>query len=1155
MKASPLHILTMLLLLSLCSKAQQSDSLSNIRSKIISTNNGPVLLDTNSIVPNSVVIEGVPASNYHVDYVNAWLTWKQPIIAETVRVTYRVFPFKFRLSRERFNYDSIRFNFSPEKPFVYSGIQTDQRIIDFGDINYNGSLGRGISFGNNQDAVLNSTLNLQLSGYIGDSLQLSAAISDNNLPIQPEGNTQRLNEFDKIFMQIGKGGWKANFGDIDIRQDPGYFLRFYKRLQGASFQTVNKIGKHGANSFLASGAIAKGEFVRHQITPIEGNQGPYKLHGANGELYFAVLAGTERIYINGELLQRGADRDYVIDYNTAEITFTAHRLITKDSRIQAEFEYTERSFLNSMLYASDQLSLGDKWKFSVGMYSNTDAKNSPIDQTLTDEQRQFLSTIGNNVGMALYPNAHQDTFSVDKILYNKTDTTFNGNTDTIYVYSTNKNDTLYSVSFTNVGPGNGDYIPANGNANGRVFQWVAPVNGEPQGEWAPVVLLITPKKHQVFSSLIQHKFGESTLLKGELALSNYDVNTFSEMGNNENRGIATKFDLEHEQKIFKKNPQNFKLNAVLSYQYKEKKFRSVETLRDVEFNRDWGLPFQLQPADENIFSASGKVGNQENDFVKYTFTSYTRGDGYKGYRNGIQNQMALKDWHFNLQFNLTNNSSINQSGAFLRQNYEVYKIFPAMGQITIGGKYSSENNQQRYRITDTLTPISFNFQIWEFYIRSNVKKPNKWSLSYTTRKNELPEGDKMKLSDKSRNINLGLELSKNENRRLATNITYRILNVNESLPHRFEDEKTLLSRTSFDFNEWDGVLNGSVLYELGSGREQKREYTFVEVPAGQGYYAWLDYNNDSIPQVNEFEVAVFQDQRKWIKIFTPTNDYIRANYTRFHYSLFVDPKRAYDEAPVGFGKFLSRFSASTALQIEKKEIAQDGILFNPFSKNISDTSLISLHTFLSNSLYFNRSSTVWGIDFTHRLNSTKAILNYGFESNSNRSLNLKGRWNISKSLNFSLENVFKKLELYNPTFANRNYRIRESSLAPSVTYIYKTDFRWGVSYTHDKKRNVLGPKEKAVQNILSTEIRYNIFSSGVINGKFSYNHIDYTGQPNSTVGYIMLNGLQPGKNFLWNVELTKRIAGNIEVNLRYEGRKPGNTKVIHTGQASIRAIF
>ena len=134
-------------------------------------------------------------------------------------------------------YDSVINNFMSKPLHPAYGRSQEDRFFNFGNINYNGSFGRGISFGNAQDAVVTSNLNLQLSGYLADSIEIAAAITDNNIPIQPDGTTQQLNEFDRIFLQFKKKNWQLSLGDIDIRQNQSYFLTFYKRLQGIAFET------------------------------------------------------------------------------------------------------------------------------------------------------------------------------------------------------------------------------------------------------------------------------------------------------------------------------------------------------------------------------------------------------------------------------------------------------------------------------------------------------------------------------------------------------------------------------------------------------------------------------------------------------------------------------------------------------------------------------------------------------------------------------------------------------------------------------------------------------------------------------------------------------------------------------------------------------
>jgi hypothetical protein len=57
-------------------------------------------------------------------------------------------------------------------------------------------------------------------------------------------------------------------------------------------------------------ALVRGQYAKSNFTGVEGSQGPYKLKGQNGELYVLVISGSERVYVNGLLLERGENNDY-----------------------------------------------------------------------------------------------------------------------------------------------------------------------------------------------------------------------------------------------------------------------------------------------------------------------------------------------------------------------------------------------------------------------------------------------------------------------------------------------------------------------------------------------------------------------------------------------------------------------------------------------------------------------------------------------------------------------------------------------------------------------------------------------------------------------------------------------------------------------------
>jgi len=270
----------------------QTDTLSNWRTINITEISDTLTLDSLTVIPSTVTIKNKASGNFLDNNIflitNNKLIFKEKIDAkEGLEINFRVFPFSLNAVASHKDTTRIGKQDFSDYIFRYEPVASSDELFEFQGLDYQGSFARGISFGNNQDLVLNSSFNLQLAGDIGDDIEILAAISDNNIPLQPEGNTRQLQEFDQVFIQLKKGKSKLIAGDYQLTRPAGYFMNYNRRLQGLSFETGAKIGK-GTLSGRVSGAVARGQFARNQFFGQEGNQGPYKLTGANNERFLIV---------------------------------------------------------------------------------------------------------------------------------------------------------------------------------------------------------------------------------------------------------------------------------------------------------------------------------------------------------------------------------------------------------------------------------------------------------------------------------------------------------------------------------------------------------------------------------------------------------------------------------------------------------------------------------------------------------------------------------------------------------------------------------------------------------------------------------------------------------------------------------------------------
>ena len=179
---------------------------------------------------------------------------------------------------------------------------------------------------------------MQLNGIILENIKVSGVLTDQNFPLQEEGNTQELKDFDKVFLKVQHPYIELDAGDIDyIHSDVNYTIN--RKLEG--LKNVFQFKGWSGSSVYAS---SKGEFHFIEFKGRDGDQGPYQLVGKDGSRDIAILSGTEKVWLNGKRLERGQNYDYTIDYSSSEIYFTPKRLIDFDTDIFVEYQYSDFNY-------------------------------------------------------------------------------------------------------------------------------------------------------------------------------------------------------------------------------------------------------------------------------------------------------------------------------------------------------------------------------------------------------------------------------------------------------------------------------------------------------------------------------------------------------------------------------------------------------------------------------------------------------------------------------------------------------------------------------------------------------------------------------------------------------------------------------------------
>ena len=1127
------------LLMSFCAVAQEQAS--NYKTKKVVVRD-TILVDSVSInsskfvlkTKNNVVID---TSFYNIDFSKAILTFKKPIETDSVTIEYLKYP-EF-ITRKYFQLDDkiiVENTDNMQRLYKLSQSTLTKNFTPFDGLTTSGSISRGVTIGNNQNSVLNSELDLQISGKLSDKVSLRASIQDANIPLQESGYSQRLDEFDQVFIELFSDSWNVRAGDIDLENSTSYFGRFSKRVQGL-LVNVNLDKEESKTNLFAAGALVRGQFTTSQFLAQEGNQGPYKLRGPNNELFVLIVSGSETVYVNGLPIVRGESNDYIIDYNAGEIIFNSTFPITSEMRITVDYQFSERNFSRFTAFGGGNYET-EKLKLGVSVYSEVDSKNQPLQQNLSAEQIQILSNAGDDQDLMFAPSGTPETYSENRILYKKE--LISG--VEAFVFSNNPDDELFSVKFRLVGDNQGDYVLINSNSISKIYEYVEPISGVPQGNYAAIVQLIAPTKLQLAIVNGTYKPTDKTDIYFEAAGSKNDLNLFSNLDDSNNDGFAGKLRVKHN---IIKTDSLWNLSAIVDADMIQQNFKTVQRLYYAEFNRDWNLDQPL--GNQNLLTTGFELVHPKKGFASYKFEHLNYSENFNGNKHNVFANLNLNKLNVFTNSSMLNNKASNTTSTFLRTFNRVTYSF---NKQWIGTKLAAENNEQRSTTTDSLTPLSQKFKSYQVFYGVGDSTKVFAEVGYKHRINDSLRFNKVVKVNSSNTYYIKSKIIQNTETDLGVYINYRNL---KSVEANIEDEQSLNSRLNYNQQLFKQIVQWNTIFETNAGSLPQQDFTYVRVEPGQGAYTWIDYNNNGIQELNEFEVAQFQDQGEYIRVLLPNQVFVKTHQNRLSQTLTFNPQQ-WSTSDNKSKQFWSHFYNQASYLIDRK-IKREGNSFdlNPFAS--SDENQLALNKSVRNVLFFNRGKQHYTTSYTFLTNTSRTLLSIGFQESKLKSHQLNFNHKFATSWLVNLKSSLEKNESLSENFASRNYIIDEVRFQPKLSYLFNENARFDVFYQYTSKDNTVGNMETLLQNNYGVSFTYNNAQKVALTGEINFFDNTFDGNANTPVSYQMLEGLQPGKNFTWSLLAQKKLTTFLDLNLNYFGRKTETSKTIHTGTVQLKAYF
>jgi hypothetical protein len=1029
-----------------------------------------------------------------------------------------------------------------------------------------GSIFRGLTVGSNRDLALNSGFRMQLAGKLSSELDIAAALTDENVPIQPEGTTQTLRELDRVFIQLTSPRFGATLGDFvyDIREpEGGEFGRLSRKLQGANgVATLHNLFDQGSTlRFGVTGATARGKYASNQFQGAEGTQGPYLLTGQDGGGRPIIIAGTEKVYVNGQLMTRGETNDYTIDYSTGELFFSARRLITNASRITVDFEYTDRQFTRNLVgVTAGATAMDNRLQVFAAITQEADDPASPIDLALDDSLRSIIAASGTDrykasVSGLLFAGRDSATLQA-KGQYVMRDTLLNGKRRPFLLYAPGDPLALYSVTFSPVAAMPPDSLGYNrANTGGYALA------GLGKGSYLPVQFLPIPQLHRVMNGRLSFAPRPDVMLRAEYALSSFDQNRLSANDGEANRGGAYKVSAEY-------RPKNLQLGTLslgevgitLSDRFVDRRFVSLDRTNEIEFNRNWNID-GISLGDEEIRQADLMYRPVQSVELGASYGYLERQGSARSTRitssASIQDS-ALPAFRYGNEFIRSEDLTTSQKSDWIRQTgsiaSRIWSLNPAL-------RVAMEDRQDRIAATDSLQRGSFRYLEIAPGISFSTAAPIQFSaeLQLRTEDSASARGFARAFSAVTQLYDMRLR----EWRSFSTSISLALRRTNLSddfISRGMVGGNTVLVRSQFRYAPWQRALDSDLLYEFSRERSAAMKRVFVRVPRGTGNYSYKgDLNQNGVADEGEFEQTRFDGE--YVAIYVPSDQFVPVLDLRTGLRMRFTPSKLFPQPTNALEKVLASISTETVARVEEKSSEADArrIYALNLSRFLNDSTTITGTNLFTQDVYLFEADPKFSLRF--RFNQREGLLRLvgSIERTASRERSVRVRTQLLREIGNQTEYTNKIDQLNSSTDSPRERDLHSDAI--KTEFSYRPYPEWEIGFGLGASRIVNrfgGLNSTADLNNQFLHLTYSILSVGQLRGELDREDVRITSPVQGTAQvypYEFTNGGVVGKTILWRLAFDYRISQYIQVTVNYDGRSEGGRGVVHTARAEARAFF